>query len=193
MKPYHMLLSILLSVMPAVASADPVVKCVQTALKEAGNNPRGVDGILGPNTRRAAASWLRRNKADLPDLSTETAPRWCATLLSANESLPQADPGTERYCIWFEEVTNGVWLDPNGVPVLLFRFASGEKNAGCYAWLNTNDSWQISEAGTQILRVETNDNQRSWGQDGNRISVNVDTGLASYLQNGFTTFGVLTD
>ena len=119
------------------AAADPIIKCVQRELKESGFNPRGVDGQLGPNTVAAAARWARRSTVELPDLSADTSPRWCATLLTRNDKLPDPAPGTERFCVWFGDVLNGVWLDPEGLPKLRFRYASGADGAGCYGWLNT--------------------------------------------------------
>ena len=96
-----------------------------------------------------------------------------------------------RYCIWFDEGLNGVWLDPDGRPVLRFRLASGADGAGCYAWLNTADDWQIAETGTQILRVTREDGIRRTGDDVNGIILDTATGQARYRQGGFTTEGVL--
>jgi hypothetical protein len=190
----HLLIAIsLLFTMPALASADPVVKCLQRGLKEAGHNPRGVDGVIGPNTRAAAASWAARLSLDLPDLEPETAPRWCAAVLTTGQKLPEAEAGTELYCAWFGEVLNGVWLDPEGVPVMRFRVASGDDGAGCYAWLNTVKDWQVNETGLQILRVERDAGTWISGDEQNGIVVETGTGSARYIQNGFATPGVLTD
>lgn len=184
--------TVILSVMPALASADAIVKCVQRGLKEAGHNPRGVDGIIGPNTRAAAKSWSNRPGLDLPDLEAETAPRWCAAVLERGESVLPEEPGTERYCIWFDEVLTGIWLDPNGSPVLRFRYASSDGGAGCYSWLNTVPDWLIHETGLQIIRVDREEAVWSSGDEENGIMVNLESGLAEYRQNGFTTLGVLT-
>lgn len=193
MKLFSALIVAFLSVMPTLATANPVVKCVQRGLKEAGHNPRGIDGIIGRNTRTAATAWARKTNTELPGISTDSAPRWCAAILNATGTLPEAAPGTDRYCIWFQEVLNGVWLHPDGQPALSFRFASGPDEAGCYAWINALPAWFITEPGTQILRVERDESQRSWGTDENGIFIDTQTGLARYMQKGFTTFGVLTD
>ena len=183
----------LLAILPVMASADPVVKCVQRELRGAGHNPRGVDGIVGPNTKAAAASWARGKAAGLPELDIGSAPRWCAALLTEQESIPDAAPGTERYCIWFQQVLPGVWLDASGVPVLRFRLASEDDGAGCYAWLNTVPDWLIAEPGTQFIRVERDGQIWSSGDAENGIFADTGTGAARYVQNGFTVFGVLTE
>ncbi|MFY0691004.1 MAG: hypothetical protein JXR14_03685 [Paracoccaceae bacterium] len=183
----------LCAVTPVLASADPVVKCLQRELRASGHNPRGVDGIIGPNTLAAAASWARKREVDLPELDPETAPRWCGAILASSESVPEPEPGTGRYCIWFEDVHSGVWLDSSGVPVLSFRYSLSNDRAGCYAWLNLVEDWQITEPGLQIVRVDREDNLWSSGDEENGIFVDKDLGSARYVQNGFTTVGVLTD
>ena len=178
---------------PAIATADPVNKCLQRELRAAGHNPRGIDGIIGPNTRAAAASWAQKTDAELPDLDDETAIQWCAAILSTQANVPAPAPGTERYCIWFKDVLSGVWFDLGGKPSMRFRYASQGDGAGCYAWLNPVPDWGIIEPGTQILRVAREDNLWSSGDEENGIFVDTETGLAKYVQNGVTSFGVLLE
>ena len=42
---------------PVAVLADPAIKCLQRGLREAGFSPRGVDGIIGPNTQASAGRW----------------------------------------------------------------------------------------------------------------------------------------
>lgn len=187
------LLLVMLALMPGLAAADPVAKCLQQELKAAGHNPRGIDGIIGPRTRAAAASWAAEAAAVVPDLDADTAPQWCAALLRARNSVPPIAPGSERFCSWFDRITTGVWLDDNGVPQVVFRLAAGDDGAGCYAWLNAAPDWQILDTGSRILRVERAEGLWSTGDMHNGIVVDRATGLARYILGGVTTFGVVLE
>lgn len=186
-----LLLALVLAPLPAVA--DPVVKCLQRGLKAAGHNPRGIDGIIGPRTLAAAEAWKAATAADLPGPSTESAARWCATLLREAGDLPVAAPGSDRYCAWFEASADGVWLDDEGVALMSFRLAANPDGAGCYAWLNAAPAWQIAETGSVILRVERAEGLWSTGDARDGIVLDQATGLARYVLGGVTTFGVLLD
>lgn len=176
-----------------IAAANPVIRCVQRALVETGNDPRGIDGIIGRRTLGAAESWSETTDIELPDLSNETAPQWCSTLLVETDGVPSDANGTEQFCSGFDEVLSGVWLFPNGAPALGFRYSSNADGSGCYAWMNAAQDWQISSAGNQIMSVERNGEKRAWGAEPNGIFVDLETGVARYVQNGFTTYGVLIE
>ncbi|WP_137701748.1 peptidoglycan-binding domain-containing protein [Marimonas lutisalis] len=193
MKLQSAVLAVFLVVAPAVAQADTIVKCVQQGLKEAGFNPRGIDGVIGENTLDAAQEWAEKTSAGLPDLTEETTPRWCAALVAANEAVPEPAPETGQYCIWFEDILSGVWLDPDGKPLLGFRLAAQQDGAGCYAWLNTVPDWQIVETGLQILRITRDGSKWTSGDEENGLFADRESRRARYIVSGFVTDGVLID
>lgn len=74
----------------SIAHADRSdVICVQKALLDAGHDPNGVDGEIGPGTTSAAASYVSATGIALPDLSRQTAPIWCGYF--NGEPLPVSD------------------------------------------------------------------------------------------------------
>lgn len=65
----------------AFAAGSAEVACVQQGLYDAGLNPKGIDGNVGPGTRKAAAAYLEKNTdAILQKLTNETASSWCSHL-----------------------------------------------------------------------------------------------------------------
>jgi hypothetical protein len=178
---------------PAFATTSPVVKCLQRGLKAAGHNPRGIDGIIGPHTRAAAATWAAEEAVSLPDPDEVTAAQWCAALLRETGAMPVPAPGSERFCGWFDTVATGVWLDDAGKGVLIFRMAANADGAGCYAWLNTVSEWQINEIGSSFLRVERDEAIWSTGDARNGIELDHASKMARYTLDSVTTFGVLID
>lgn len=185
-------IAIFLVLVPSIAAANPVVKCVQRGLDAAGYDPRGIDGSIGQGTRAAATAWATDTATELPDLTTDTVPRWCAAILQSTGALPKNSVGTENFCADYPEILTGVWLFPNGAPAMGFRYASNDDGRGCYAWMNEVPDWRIHNPGSQLMTVKRDGAQRIYKRDKNSISVNTDTGLAKYIY-GQTTLGVLTD